>query len=54
VPDSRFGQGTGAAVRRSGSRPMLKAERTAARTQTLALVVVLAVAVIWLLSHLIQ
>jgi hypothetical protein len=54
VPDSRFGQGTGAAVRRSGNRPMLKAERTAARTQTLALVVVLAVAVIWLLSHFVQ
>jgi hypothetical protein len=54
VPDSRFGQGTGAGVRRAGARPMLKAERSAARTQTLALVVALAVAVILLLSHYIQ
>ncbi len=54
VPDSRYGQGTASAVRRSGARPMLRAERSAARTQTLALVVVLAVAVVWMLSHFIQ
>ncbi len=51
VPDSRYGQGNGAAARRTGARPMLRAERSAARTQTFALVVVLAVAVVWMLSH---
>ena len=54
VPDSRYGQGTGGGVRRNGARPMLRAERSAARMQTLALVVVLAAAVIWMLSRFIQ
>ena len=54
VPDSRYGQQNAAAGRRAGARPMLRRERSAARTQTLALVVVLAVAVIWMLSHFIQ
>jgi hypothetical protein len=54
VPDSRYGQGTGGGIRRAGARPMLRAERSAARTQTLALVVVLAVAVVWMLSHFIH
>ena len=54
VPDSRYGHGTGAGARRGGARPMLRAERSAARNQTLALLVVLALAVIWMLRHFIQ
>jgi hypothetical protein len=54
VPDSRYGAGTASGGRRAGARPMLRAERSAARTQTLALVVVLAMAVVWMLSHFIQ
>ncbi len=54
VPDSRYGQGTAQAVRRAGARPMLRAEKSAARMQTLFLVVVLAGAVFWLLSHFMQ
>ena len=40
-------------VRRSKSRPMLRAERRAAQRQTLALLVVLAAAIIWALHWLV-
>ena len=52
VPDARYGlAAAGAGKRRGGARPMLRKERSAARTQTLALVVMLALAVVWMLSH---
>ena len=46
VPDARHGGSK--PVRK---RPVLRAERSAARLQTLALVVVLGCAVVWMLTH---
>lgn len=46
VSDPRYGTGG-----RARKRPMLRAERRAARLQTFTLVVVLAGAVVWMLSH---